>query len=511
MSAPVHSPSANSAPVILAIDQGTTNTKVLLVNGHGEICLSRSRSVPLSYPRPGWVEQSAVDIWQIVRDLIADVLNAAPHASVAAVAISNQRETVVLWDRHTGTPIAPAVTWQCARSAEHCEQLRKAGHGPLITQRSGLGIDPLFPAAKITGMLDDAPDTRALAEAGDILCGTVDSWLIWNLTGGVVHATDHSNASRTQLLNIDTVQWDNELAAVFDVPLAILPEVRPSDASFGAICDGFGALPPGTPVHAVLGDSHAALFAHDPTASGIVKVTIGTGSSLMVSVPERPESRHALSATIAWSREDGGVRYALEGNISVSGHAAAFAAELMGLPDAQALSTVAEQVSDSNGVIFVPALAGLGAPHWRTGARGTIMGMTLATRPAHLARATLEAIAHQICDVIEAMEGDLHRPFPSVTIDGGAGRNSLLAQILADLSGKEIVQAPQEESSAVGAALMAAAAIGIAGSADRAPAQQFMPQISEGDRTNARQQWERAIAQVTAAASPNAAPASVAA
>ncbi|GGD57726.1 FGGY family carbohydrate kinase [Croceicoccus mobilis] len=505
------SAAANTAPCILAIDQGTTNTKVLLVDGKGDIRLCRSRCVPLSYPRPGWVEQSADAIWLTVKELILEVLSEASGADIAAIAISNQRETVILWNRHTGEPIAPAVTWQCTRSAGRCDRLRKAGKGPFIAQRSGLGIDPLFPAAKIAGMLDAEPELRKRADKGEILFGTVDSWLVWNLTGGAVHATDHSNASRTQLFNIGTAQWDEELADVFDVPLAILPQAMPSDSYFGATGEGLAPLRQGTPIHSVLGDSHAALFAHDCLATGVVKVTIGTGSSLMAAVPARLNSHHGLSDTIAWSRENSGIQHALEGNISVSGHAAAFAAKLMGLPDAKALSDLAGQVSDSEGVIFVPALAGLGAPHWRTDARGTIAGMSLATRPAHLARATLEAIAHQICDVIEAMEGDLGHPFPSVTIDGGGAQNSLLAQILADLSGKIIVQPQQAESSALGVALMAAQAIGIVQSVNPPPAQQFTPQIDGCDREHARRRWKEAIAQVTEAASQNGPLGSVAA
>lgn len=484
--------------VILAIDQGTTNTKALLVRGDGSMALSRSRSVPLDHPQSGWVEQSASAIWDTVAKLIDELVAAAPHASIAALAISNQRETVVLWDRHTGEPVAPAVTWQCARSADRCAQLRAKGHEQEIAQRSGLGVDPLFPAAKIGWLLDEIPNARDRAARGELLCGTVDSWLLWKLTGGTVHATDASNASRTQLFNLDTMDWDPRLAVLFDVPLAILPKVTASDALFGTTGDATPALPAGTPIHAMLGDSHAAVFAHDEMGDGIVKVTIGTGSSLMVATPSRPHSDHGLSATIAWNRAISGPQYALEGNISVSGHAAAFMAEMMGLKDAAALSDLAAEVDGSEGVIVVPALAGLGAPHWQAGARGTITGMTLGTRPAHLARATLDAIAHQICDVIAAMEADLGQGFPSIAIDGGGSGNSLLAQILSDLSGKIIVAPAAPETSALGAARMAALATGMARERQQGSAARYAPAIPASQRAKARTAWRRAVAQVMA-------------
>lgn len=498
--------------VILAIDQGTTNTKVMLVDAAGAIRASCARSVPLSYPRPGWVEQSAEAIRDIVTELIGDVLAASPDAHVAAIGISNQRETAVLWDRDSGQPVAPAVTWQCTRSAKRCAQLRRDEHAAAIARRTGLGIDPLFPAAKIAGMLDAQQGLRQRAERGEILAGTVDSWLVWNLTGGAIHATDYGNAARTQLFNIDTLQWDEALARLFDVPLVILPTPLPSDAAFGTVATGFAPLLAGKPIRAVMGDSHAALFAHAAGTSvhsgDTVKVTIGTGSSLMVTVPARAASTHGLSSTIAWGRGGSAskapVQYALEGNISVSGHAAAFTAQMMGLPDAQALSDLAATVEDSAGVVFVPALAGLGAPHWQSDARGTISGMTLATRPAHLARATMEAIAQQICDVIEAMEADLGHPLPAITVDGGGGRDPLMVQMLADLSGKAICLPRQSESSALGAALMAAQAVGLTAEtkAEGLP-HRFLPRIDNARRAAARTGWKAAVAQLNGAISPS--------
>jgi glycerol kinase len=479
--------------VILAIDQGTTNTKALLVAADGSVILSRSRANRVDYPRPGWAEQSAWDIWEAVAALIAELVAAAPEAAVAALAISNQRETVVLWDAASGRPVAPAVIWQCQRSADRCAALRTAGHGEEISARSGLGLDPLFPAAKIAWLLDNVPDARDRAERGELRCGTIDSWLLWNLTAGGVHATDHSNASRTQLFNLDTLGWDAELARLFDVPLAILPRIMPSDSRFGTVATGLTALPEGTPVHAMLGDSHAALYGHGIDGPGRVKATIGTGSSLMAATEGPVRSSHGLSSTIAWSR-GGAVQHALEGNISVSGHAAAFATELLGLPDEEALTALAGSVEDSGGVVFVPALAGLGAPHWRTEARGMIAGMSLSTRPAHVARATLEAIALQIGDVFGAIEADLGTHLPELSIDGGAARNPLLAQLIADLLYRTVARPRITEASALGVARLAGEAAGLARSA-AAPvaADRFTPALPADRRQAIRTRWRGTV------------------
>ncbi|WP_347304572.1 FGGY family carbohydrate kinase (plasmid) [Croceibacterium sp. TMG7-5b_MA50] len=485
---------------ILAIDQGTTNTKALLVSPDGTVLHTRSRSTQVSYPRSGWAEQSAAEIWQAVAGLIAEVVAAAPGVEVAALAISNQRETVVLWDAATGEPLAPAVIWQCQRSVDRCAALRAAGLEGEIAELSGLGIDPLFPAAKIAWLLDTIPDARAGAARGELRSGTMDSWLLWNLTGGRVHATDHSNASRTQLLNLDTLAWDDRLAAIFDVPLNILPRIARSDSRFGTVAAGAVALPAGTPVQAMLGDSHAALFAHAANAGAEAKVTIGTGSSLMVATPGRIRSSHGLSSTVAWSSA-AGVQHAIEGNISVSGHAASFARTLLGLPDEGALTDLAASVGSSEGVVFVPALAGLGAPHWQPGARGTLGGMTLGTRPAHIARATLEAIALQIADVLDAMAADLPVAPDTLSIDGGAARNDLLAQLLADLSGRTIVRPALAEASALGAARLAASALGLAPAAGADyRADRFIPTMPAEERDTIRRNWRNAVNGVIAAA-----------
>ena len=489
-----------SGPVILAIDQGTTNTKALLVAPDGSVLASRSRAMKIAYPQPGWAEQSAIDIWDAATALIGELVAAQPQAEVAALAISNQRETVVLWDAASGEPIAPAVIWQCTRSAERCAALRAAGHGDEIAARSGLAIDPLFPAAKIAWLLDAIPGARERAAKGEIKAGTIDSWLLWKLTGGAVHSTDHSNASRTQLFNLDTLDWDAELAGIFDVPLEILPRIAASDSGFGSVAAGVTALPAGTVVQVLMGDSHAAMFAHGIHAPGRVKATMGTGSSLMAATQGRVHSSRGLSSTIAWSRADGRVQHALEGNISVSGHAAAFATALLGLADEQELTALADSVPDSGGVVFVPALAGLGAPHWETAARGTISGMTLATTPAHVARATLEAIALQIADVLDAIEGDLGVRLSELSIDGGAARNPLLVRLLADLTGRTIARPQVAEASALGVARLAMDALGLRSHDTGGASERVEPEMADEARQAIRRNWRLAVDQVIARA-----------
>jgi glycerol kinase len=483
------------APAILAIDQGTTNTKVLLVAPDGRVLGRASRAMRLDHPHAGWSEQNADGIWTSVVDAIGEVLATTPDVPVAAVAISNQRETVVLWDAETGRAVGPAVSWQCRRSSPRCVALRAGGHDPLVIAKSGLAIDPMFSAGKLAWLLDSVPASRDRAAAGQLRAGTIDSWLLWRLTGGAVHATDVGNASRTQLLNLATQDWDAELAMLFDVPLTLLPRVLASDGDFGGVADGVCALPAGTPIRAVMGDSHAALYGHGIRAPGGVKVTIGTGSSVMALVEERATSRNGLSSTIAW-REDGAVRHALEGNITVSGQAARFAVQLLGIADEDALTALAASVADTGGVVFVPALAGLGAPHWQDEARGTISGMTLGTRPAHVARATLEAIAHQIVDVVEAMERDTGATLPFLSVDGGATRNDMLLQMLADLSGRQVARRPDAELSAIGVAMMAAKAMGLAGDRVAAPTSNaFDPRLDAAERDRMRRRWRSAVAQ----------------
>lgn len=474
-------------PAILAIDQGTTNTKALLVGLDGTIVSVGSTQVRVDHPEAGWAEQSAADIRDSVALAIRQAIDAAPDTSVIGIAISNQRESIVLWDGDTGAPLGPCIIWQCRRSAPLCEELRAAGHADLVQQRTGLGLDPLFSAGKARWLLDRAP-TGASPKLG-----TVDSWLLWNLTGGHTHATDASNAARTQLLALDTAEWDSDMLALFGIPLDALPAVRPSDSLFGATRGGFSGLPDGVPIHAMMGDSHAALYGHGITTADRVKVTIGTGSSLMCPTGARRLSRHGLSETVAWSA-GGVVVRALEGNITVSGHTAAFACKLLGVDGPEALTDLALTVPDSDGVTLVPALAGLGAPHWDADARGMICGMSLRTEPAHVARAALEAIAHQICDVVSAMEADLGAEIAALSADGSAARSDVLLQMIADFSGRAVERPQHTELSAIGAAMMAASSLGqtIAPGSGQ-PAAVFYPTNNAATTRRQREQWHTAI------------------
>lgn len=477
--------------LILAIDQGTTNTKALAVDPDGHIVAEASAPMAVDYPRPGWAEQSAAGIWDSVRRVIA-IVAAKSGPEFEAVAISNQRETIVAWDAATGVPLAPAITWQCRRSVDRCEAIRAAGHAELIESKTGLGLDPLFPAAKIGWLIENVNEVADAARADTLRVGTVDSWLLWNFTGGKVHATDHSNASRTQLLDTASLDWDDELSHIFGVPQAALPSLRVSDSHFGDVASGATALPAGTPIHAMIGDSHAALFGHGVRTPGTVKATYGTGSSLMTLTVGRQRSSHGLSSTVAWSTSDGPA-YALEGNISVSGQAAAFMAELLGLADATALADLAATVPDSNGVSFVPALVGLGAPHWAPDARGLVAGLALGTRPAHLARAAIDAIAHQVADVFEAMEQDIGAPLDQLSADGGASRNDALMQFQADIIGRPVRRGDRAEVSALGAAMMAAQGMGRQ-IAPGAAGETFEPHMNAEDRQAIRNRWREAVA-----------------
>lgn len=482
--------------VILAIDQGTTNTKAIAVDAAGTIVAQASVPMSVNYPKPGWAEQSATEIWQSVQRAIADVV-AKTTRPIEALAISNQRESIVVWDVSSGEPIAPAVSWQCRRSAERCETLRSAGHNAEIVDRTGLALDPLFPAAKIAWIIDEIPGARIRAQRGELKAGTIDSWLLWKLTGGRVHATDHSNASRTQLFGTRSLMWDEELGRLFDVPINMLPRVMRSDSHFGDIATGVTAVPAGTPIRSMIGDSHAALFGHGIREPGAVKATYGTGSSLMTLTPKRVSSSHGLSGTIAWSTK-AGVSYALEGNISVSGQAAAFMTEILGLSDVAVLSRLAATVSDTNGVSFVPALVGLGAPHWRDDVRGVINGLSLGTKRAHLARAALEAIAFQVADVFRALEDDLGMDLDRLAADGGASRNDFLMQFQADVLGCPIARSDIAELSALGAARLAAPGLGWPANWEISPPTVFEPTMSPAERAAAVDRWRAAVGQAMA-------------
>lgn len=470
---------------ILALDQGTSSTKGVLVLD-GRIVAQASRPIETRRPRPDWAEQDGDALWSTTAAVIEELIGAG-HP-ISAVALSNQRETVGLWDAE-GRPVAPFVLWQCRRSSDRCAALRDVEAD--IIHRTGLALDPMFSAGKLAWLLDSSPDLRRQAAHGRLRAGTVDSWLIWRLTGGV-HATDTSNASRTQLMNLRTLAWDPVVAGYFDIPLDILPPIQASAGHFGSTVAGASALPAGVPILASLGDSHAALFGHGFEGPGRVKATCGTGSSLMAVTDQPLASSHGLSTTIAWTTNDV-VRYALEGNIVVSGQALTFTARLLGCRDEAELFDLARSVPDSAGVVLVPAMSGLGAPHWRDDARGVIAGITLGVERGHVARAAIEGVALQIRDVFEAMKQDLGLSPPSLSIDGGAAASDLLAQTLADLINTPVLRPAHQNLSALGAARLAASALGrpftLAGDDAR-----FEPAMPRDRRDRILDGWSRGLA-----------------
>jgi len=484
---------------VLAIDQGTTNSKALLIAADGSIAAQDSASVPVRYPAAGWVEQSGLEIWDSVLRAVNGCLARASSPAIVTIGISNQRESVLLWNRTSGEPIGPCITWQCRRSASRIDAIRTAENASFVALHTGLALDPLFPAAKIAWLLDNYPEARALACAGELCAGTVDTWLIFRLTGGRVHATDAGNASRTQLFDLRQQQWSDDLCGLFDVPKSILPQVRDSDAGFGVSKSASG-VPDNVPIGAVMGDSHAALFGHGIRLPGAVKATYGTGSSLMSLTPTPVRSRAGLATTIAW-RRGGQPAYALEGNISVSAQAAAWVVELLGLRDVDALTALAATVNDSMGVVIVPAFVGLGAPYWNDRARATISGLSLSTNRAHIARATLESIALQIVDVFAAMETDTGHPLAALSVDGGASRNELLMQIQADMLVRPLHRPKVTELSAFGAGVLAGIARGFweEADADRLFMERrssFSPRLSDERRASKIQTWRSAVRSV---------------
>jgi glycerol kinase len=489
---------------ILAIDQGTTNTKALLVDDAGRIVARAARPLTQHYPHPAWVEQDPLAIWQSVREAGDAALAQAGRPALAAIAVTNQRETVMLWERRSGQPLGPAVGWQCQRGAALCAELRARGVGAAVRARTGLTLDPMFSASKARWLLDQLPDGAARAAAGEICLGTMDAWVLWNLSGGATHACDWTNASRTQLFNLHTLAWDSELLDLYGLPLAMLPQARPSSAVQG-VSVPCGLLPGGVPVTSLIGDSHAALFGHASFGAGTVKATYGTGSSLMAPTPTVVPSAHGLSSTVAWGRAPGLATYALEGNIYATGAAVQWLGETLRLPEpAAGIETLAAQVPDSGGVYFVPAFSGLGAPHWDERARGLFCGITLGTTAAHLARAAIEAVAYQVRDVFDALEADLGAPLQVLLADGGASRNDPLMQFQADILGRPVLRSESAELSALGAAYLAGLAVGVwAGEDEIARLAQhgtrFAPRLAEAARAALYRGWREALARATQA------------
>jgi glycerol kinase len=488
-----------SDALILAIDQGTTNTKAILVDQRGTIVSQASRAMAIEYPQPGWVQQDAGAIWQAVRECIDECLVSVGSPGLAAIGISNQRETGVAWERAGGVPIGPAVTWQCRRSADLCERLRAAGRAPQITALTGLPVDPMFTAGKLRWLLDASPDGQARAAAGLLCVGTVDSWVLWNLSGGAVHRTDVSNASRTQLMDIGAGAWDPGLCEAFGVPLAALPEILPSSAVFGESV-AIGALPAGVPIGALVGDSHAALFGQAGFEPGCVKATYGTGSSLMMPTPRRLEAAGGLASTIAWGLD--AIVYALEGNIYVTGAAVQWVADFAGLASPGAVADLATSCESTDGVYLVPAFVGLGAPHWDDAARGLVSGLTRGSNLAQLSRAAVESIAYQVRDVFDVMQAASGGSLRVLLADGGVTRNAQLMQFQADILGVPVQRNNTPELSAMGAAYLAGLATGVWASTDEIAAlsrsvDRFEPRMATVGREHLYDGWREALARTT--------------
>lgn len=483
---------------ILALDQGTTSSRAVVFDGAGNAVELVQREFRQIFPRPGWVEHDAQEIWSSQIEVAAAAMSRS-EADIAAIGITNQRETTVLWDRSSGAPIANAIVWQDRRTAPLCERLRNEGHEPLFRSRTGLLLDPYFSGTKIAWLLEHVPEARERAGRGELAFGTIDSWLLWNLTGGRVHATDATNASRTLLYDIHRGSWDPELLGVLGIPLSLMPEVKSSSELFGQTAAGL-PIPAGLPIAGVAGDQQASLFGQRCTASGMSKNTYGTGSFVVLNTGSTAvESQHGLLATIGIALPDEPLQYALEGSIFVTGAAVQWLRdELRLIGSAAEIEPLAASVPDSGGVTFVPAFTGLGAPHWDPSARGAVFGLTRGTGAAHLARATLESIALQTADVLDAMRLDSGIEILELRVDGGGTANDLLMQIQADLAGIPVVRTRLAETTALGAAYLAGLATGFWSSgreidtqwhADRV----FEPQMSAGVRDAIRSRWRRGL------------------
>ena len=484
--------------VILAVDQGTTNTKALLVNEAGETLARASRPVAISYPRPAWVEQDPDSLWRSVEEVIAACLRRFDGRKPDAVAVTNQRETVLVWERATGRPAGPCAVWQCTRGSAFCDELRRRGLEEEVRSRTGLTIDPMFSASKARWLLDSIGNGRLRADRGELCVGTVDSWLLWKLTGGAIHACDTTNASRTQLMNLGECAWDDRLCEIFGVPRKALPTIRPSGSLFGETVS-HGPLPAGVPIASLIGDSHAAHFGHAAFRPGAVKATYGTGSSLMSSTAAIVASRHGLSSTVAFTLPDR-VMYAIEGNIYATGAAVQWFGDFLGLADpAGGVAALAQAAPDNGGVYLVPAFAGLGAPHWSDRARGLICGLTRGVTRQHVARAAVESIAFQINDVFTAMEADIGETLPALLADGGASRNDALMEFQAGVLDRPVMRSTSPDLSALGAAYLAGLTIDFWRSLDEIealprPRDRFEPRLDPARRAELLDGWRRAVA-----------------
>jgi glycerol kinase len=481
---------------LLALDQGTTSSRAIIYDDRCRPVASAQKEFAQSFPKSGWVEHDAAEIWQSVLETAREAIEKSGSPEIAAIGITNQRETIVVWDRKTLEPVAPALVWQDRRTAEYLDALREAGKEPLIQQKAGLLLDPYFSASKLHWLLREIPSARARAEAGELAAGTIDSWLIAKLTGGKQHVTDISNASRTMLMNIHSSEWDDELLALFDIPRSILPRIVPSSGHFGET-SLFGG---GIPICGAAGDQQSALFGQLCTEPGLVKCTYGTGCFMLVFTgPEPVASRNRLLTTVAWKIGDAPTQYAIEGSVFVGGAAIQWLRDgLKIIRTAPEVNDLAAEVSDSGGVMLVPAFTGLGAPYWDSSARGALLGITRGTTAAHLARATLEGIAYQVTALLAAMEKDSGRRITTLRVDGGASASNLLMQIQADSIGVKVERPENVETTALGAAMLAGLGAGLWKNADeladiRRVERVFRPSTTKKDRTLKLKQWQKAV------------------
>ena len=499
------------AGYILSIDQGTTGTTAILVDASGRVLWRVSREIAQIYPRPGWVEHDPAELFESCLEVVDELLEETETGprQIEALGITNQRETTVVWERETGRPVANAVVWQCRRTAALCDAMRARGLESTVRERTGLPIDAYFSATKVRWLLDNVPYGQSRAEAGELLFGTVDSWLLWNLTNGLTHATDVTNASRTMLFDTGALSWDRGLMDALDVPPCMMPEVKPSCGVFAhAGGNMFGGQ--SIPIAGVAGDQHAALFGQACFEPGMAKNTYGTGSFVLMNTgASRVRSDNGLITTPAWALGDG-VAYALEGSIFSTGATVQWLRDGLGIiSDAAETGPLAASVEDNGGVYLVPAFTGLGAPHWDMYARGTIVGVTRGTTAAHLARAALEATAYQTRDVVEAMTADAGVELPLLRVDGGGAANDFLMQFQADVLGVPIQRAAAE-TTALGAAYLAGLAVGFWESLDEIEAlrdagsegRTFEPRMGEEQRETLYGEWKRAVERAAAWASP---------
>lgn len=484
---------------ILALDQGTTSSRAILFNKAGEIVKVAQKEFTQIYPKAGWVEHDATEIWATQSGVMREVVEAAgiQAEEIASIGITNQRETTVVWDKNTGLPIYNAIVWQCRRTAAICDDIKARGLEDYIKANTGLVVDAYFSGTKVKWILDNVEGARAKAEAGDLLFGTVDSWLVWNLTRGKVHATDYSNASRTMLYNIKELKWDEKILKEFNIPTSVLPQVKPSSGVFGQTDSSvFGVE---IPIAGIAGDQQAALFGQACFEDGMVKNTYGTGCFMLMQTGEKMiPSKNGLLTTIAWGL-DGKVEYALEGSVFMGGATIQWLRdELKMITDAADTEYFASKVEDTNGVYVVPAFAGLGAPYWDMYARGTIVGLTRGANRNHIIRAALESIAYQSMDLIKSMEEDSGLNLSTLKVDGGATANNFLMQFQADILGAEVQRPQVTETTALGAAYLAGLAVGFWSSKEEiaknwAVDRKFQAEMPADKRAKLTSDWVRAV------------------